>query len=588
MKIFIQTIYGIVGMKALIPFILIILQASLEGVGIMMLVPMLGYIGITSGGQIAGSINTLFTIVFDLFGFPRHLLTILFLYVLLISSREIIARTQRLLSARIQHNVVRTLCNRLYASICHAEWMFLVRTRSSDYAHTLTVDINRLGVGANTLIQITSFTMVLGIYIVIALCMSFTMTILTLFFGAILLLVLKDKIMSTRHTGKMETGLGRKLHSIITEHLGSMKLAKIFCAEEKSIERFGRVTRMYSENMIKFAGETTATRMWFGIISVVIMSAFIYVSIEVVNVSTVTLLILLFIFARMMPQISLLQQGFQQLVHVKPALTSFLEMEKACKDAADNIIKEKISPLVIKKSVCFNNVSFSYTKKERIDVLRYLSFSIPSRNTIAIVGHSGSGKSTIADILMGVLYPDSGEILIDGKPLSPELIMSWRRSVAYVPQENFLLNDTVRENLLWFNPGINDEDIYEALKLAAARQFVERLPKGLDTVIGDRGVRLSGGERQRIALARALLTKPQLLILDEATSSLDAENEKRIQESIEALHGNMTIVIIAHRLSTIRNADYIIVIDNGRVVETGTWAELISKEDGRFLKLSRI
>ncbi len=130
--------------------------------------------------------------------------------------------------------------------------------------------------------------------------------------------------------------------------------------------------------------------------------------------------------------------------------------------------------------------------------------------------------------------------------------------------------------------------MYNALTLAAAENFINKLPHGLDTLLGDRGVRLSGGERQRIALARALLMKPQLLILDEATSSLDTENEKRIQESIEALHGNLTIAIIAHRLSTIRNADQIIVIEKGRVVETGTWDELVSKENSRFLELSRI
>jgi ATP-binding cassette subfamily C protein len=141
---------------------------------------------------------------------------------------------------------------------------------------------------------------------------------------------------------------------------------------------------------------------------------------------------------------------------------------------------------------------------------------------------------------------------------------------------------------LWFNPGVNEEDILAALTHATARDFVERLPQGLDTLLGDRGVRLSGGERQRIALARALLMKPQLLILDEATSSLDTENERRIQESIEKLHGNLTIVIIAHRLSTIRNADQIIVVDNGKIVETGTWDELISRENGRLLELSRI
>lgn len=197
----------------------------------------------------------------------------------------------------------------------------------------------------------------LGIYIIIALSLSFTMTMLTLFCGALVLVILKNKIMSSSHTGKVETGLGRKLHSIVMEHLSSMKLAKIFCAEERSIDRFKKVTGMIMVNMITFANETATTRMWFGIISAVIMSVFIYISIDVLSMSTITLL--LFIFARMMPRISSLQQNFQLLLHIQPALASFLDMENSCKYAAENITNKTVSPLTIKDSVCFKNVSFS-------------------------------------------------------------------------------------------------------------------------------------------------------------------------------------------------------------------------------------
>lgn len=554
----------------------------------MMIVPLLGFIGITGEGGITGPINTFITIVFDILGLPKNLLMVLIIYILLISSREILMRKQKLLSSEIQQKIVLTLRNRLFASICHAEWLFLTKTRSSDFSHTLTVDINRLGNGANRFIQIISTTVLFGVYIMFALSLSFTMTILTLFCSAMILFILRSKIMSSQHTGKIETGLGRKLHSIIMEHLSSLKLSKIFCAEDRSIDRFKGITAMVTQNMIKFTKETAATRMWFGIMSVTIISFFIYISIEVVDLSTDVLLILLFIFVRMMPQVSSLQQNFQQLLHVQPALTSFLDMEKSCNDASEDIVNNNVTPLAIKDSVCLKNVSFSYNKEEKLEVIKSLSFSIPARSTTAIVGASGAGKSTIADLLMGLLCPDSGEVLIDRAPLSHKLLKSWRNVVAYVPQEDLLLNDTVRENLLWFNPSVSEENMREALAHAAAGDFVEKLPQGLDTMIGDRGVRLSGGERQRIALARALLMKPQLLILDEATSSLDVENERRIQESIEGLHGNLTIVIIAHRLSTIRNVDRIIVIEEGTVVETGSWKELLSKKDGRLLKLSRI
>ena len=161
-------------------------------------------------------------------------------------------------------------------------------------------------------------------------------------------------------------------------------------------------------------------------------------------------------------------------------------------------------------------------------------------------------------------------------------------ALADVAQDTFLFNDTVRANLLWVHPGASDGELTTALRMAAAEDFVLKLPNGIETVLGDRGVRLSGGERQRLALARALLRKPTLLLLDEATSNLDSENERRIQDAINALRGGITIVIIAHRLSTIRKADVIYVLDNGRIVECGNWEQLMLKENGRFRDLCRM
>ncbi len=171
--------------------------------------------------------------------------------------------------------------------------------------------------------------------------------------------------------------------------------------------------------------------------------------------------------------------------------------------------------------------------------------------------------------------PDKGSIRIDNHPLLPEDQYQWRRAVAYVPQDTFLFHDSIRHNLLWANANATESDLIEVLKLAAADEFVAKLPQGIDTVIGDRGIRLSGGERQRIALARALLAKPLLLILDEATSALDMEHERRIQQAIKSLHGELTIIIIAHRLSTIQHADRILAVENGRLIEPGPWIELM-------------
>jgi len=183
---------------------------------------------------------------------------------------------------------------------------------------------------------------------------------------------------------------------------------------------------------------------------------------------------------------------------------------------------------------------------------------------------------------MGLLSPTHGKMLVDGRLLKGPDLRPWRRGIGYVPQETFLLHDTLRHNLRWSNPDATDDELHEALHLAAADDFVAALPAGLDTVLGDRGMRLSGGERQRIALARALVRRPKLLILDEATNSLDGENQQRVQSAIQNLHGEMTIVIIAHRLSTVRDADQIVVLEEGQIVEVGGYQELLTCASGRF------
>ncbi len=215
-------------------------------------------------------------------------------------------------------------------------------------------------------------------------------------------------------------------------------------------------------------------------------------------------------------------------------------------------------------------------------MLRGVDLRIPAGATVAIVGPSGAGKSTIADLLMGLMPPASGRVMVDNVRLDASHAPAWREQVGYVAQDTPLFHDSVRANLLWARPEATEGELHDALRMAAADEFVARLPHGIDTVIGDRGATLSQGERQRIALARAILRRPRLLVLDEATNSLDSDNEARILGAIERMRGGLTVVLIAHRLSTVRRADLIYVVEDGAVVEWGDWRALCAKLDGRF------
>ena len=231
-----------------------------------------------------------------------------------------------------------------------------------------------------------------------------------------------------------------------------------------------------------------------------------------------------------------------------------------------------------------HRVSFRYDQTGPDAAVHQVDLVFPARQLTAITGPSGAGKSTLADLIMGLLAPASGRILIDGAPLDGPGLHDWRRAVGYVPQETFLFHDTIRANLHWAQPHAGEAELWRVLQMAAAAEFVAQLPRGLDTVVGDRGVRLSGGERQRLALARALLRRPALLLLDEATSNLDLDNEALIQQAVQRLHHDLTMVVIAHRLATIRLAHRIVVLDQGRVAAVGTWDQL-AKRPGLFRSL---
>jgi len=236
----------------------------------------------------------------------------------------------------------------------------------------------------------------------------------------------------------------------------------------------------------------------------------------------------------------------------------------------------------LKGNISFKNVSFSY--EEGNEVIKDISFEAPSGSVIALVGSSGSGKSTIAGLAATFLNPKSGKITVDGKDLSKVSLNSYRKNLGVVLQDEFLFEGTIRENILFSKPDATEKEIQKAVKAAYVNEFTDRFEKGLETVIGERGVKLSGGQRQRLAIARAILANPKIIILDEATSNLDTESETLIQKSLNKLITGRTTFVIAHRLSTIRQAHQILVIEEGKIAEQGTHDELIAKQ-GRYYDL---
>ncbi len=242
----------------------------------------------------------------------------------------------------------------------------------------------------------------------------------------------------------------------------------------------------------------------------------------------------------------------------------------------------------MKGEITFERVGFRYPSREEVVVLRDVSFSVAPGRQVALVGPSGAGKSTIASLLLRLYDPTEGRILFDGRGSEGFPLTALRSQMAVVMQDVFLFGGTIRENIAYGRPGATEEEITEAARQANAWDFIQSFPDKLDTVVGERGVQLSGGQRQRIAIARAVLKNPRILILDEATSSLDSESERQVQEALEKLMEGRTSLVIAHRLSTVRKADHIIVLNDGRIVEQGTHTDLISNGNGLYKTLTEL
>jgi len=253
-------------------------------------------------------------------------------------------------------------------------------------------------------------------------------------------------------------------------------------------------------------------------------------------------------------------------------------------------VKEErtVSTLKLQGEVEYRNVHFSYPTRKDIEVLKDVNFKIEPGKKIALVGASGSGKSTIVQLLLRFYGLDQGEILIDGKEVSAYDLLEYRQQMAIVPQEVLLFGGTIKENILYGKPDATEAEVKNAAQMANAWEFINGFPEGLETIVGERGVKLSGGQRQRIAIARAILKDPAILLLDEATSSLDAESEKVVQDALNVLMEGRTSIIIAHRLSTIRDVDQIYVIEDGRIVEQGTHSELSIMEEGAYNTLAKL
>ena len=479
----------------------------------------------------------------------------------------------------VQYRLITELRNKLYIHYHSLSLSFFNKQKSGELTSIIVNDVanmrQALTIGFQRMfvepINIIAFTSLL--FIISWQLASIAVIIIPLA-GFVIVKISRSIRRKSRRTAVKIAGIT----NIITETLASIRVVKAFAMENYEVDRFTKETNNYYNLMFRRSRLRSIAPPITETLGVVIGVALLWIGgSEVLANEGITsedfIRFILIMFSALQPIRSLSNVFAEVQVGAASAERVFhiLDTKPTIIDA-DNAIKD----IVFNEHISFDNVSFQYEDGES-EVLKEIDFSINKGSVVALVGSSGSGKSSIADLIPRFFEPTKGRITLDRIDIKDVRIKSLRNLMGIVTQETILFNDTISGNIAYGQKEVKSSKIHAAAEAANAKEFIDALPQGFNTVIGEKGVRLSGGQRQRLAIARALLKDPPILILDEATSSLDTESEKYVQEAIDNLMKDRTVLVIAHRLSTIVNADRIIVLDNGKIVESGTHTELLDK-----------
>ena len=509
--------------------------------------------------------------------------------IVVFSAKNISLYIKNITLSIVQYRLIRDLRNKLYSHFHYLSLSYFNKNKSGELTAVLVNDIDNM---RNSLSIMFQKLFVEPINIIILMSLLFIVSTKLALIALLIIPVSGIIIFGISHSIRRRSARSQAqlagMTSMIAETIGSMRIVKAFATKGFEINRFAKETQKYYKLMIRrdrlrfvsspvsetFGATIAALLLWVGARDVLVIES-------ISSEDFLRFILLLFSLFQPLKNLTNVVNELQNGLASADRVFAIMDIKSDIQDV-DNAIKVKD----LNSSLSFNNVSFSYGD-EKEKVLNNINFKINKGEIFALVGPSGAGKSTLVDLIPRFYDTLSGSIKIDGKDIKELELKSLRSLMGIVTQETFLFDDTVKANISYGVENISDDEIKDAAKAANAHEFIQKLPDGYNTIIGERGVSLSGGQKQRIAIARAIVKNPPILILDEATSSLDSESEKHVQSAIENLMSERTVFVIAHRLSTVHNANKILVLENGQIVQEGKHDDLINI-DGLYKQLHKM
>jgi ATP-binding cassette subfamily C protein len=560
------------GTRGIVAAVLVALGALFEGISLALIVPLLGIV--TGSGRSFGRLEQAATAAFGLFDIASPLgeLTLLLaLFGVVMIVRAIVIYNRDTMVADLQIAFVESLRLRVAERLATAPWAELARLRHARITHVMSGDIQRVGAATQFLLLcVVSLTMLTAQCVLVFLLAPLLalLTICILLAGAF---VVVPSVRRSYGFGGTITTAQLSLLNSTAQFLNGLKLALSQNLQPGFLAEFRQALAQLRHRQVDFMRRQSSSRLALTTLSAFAGGLLVLVGFGVLHVAPSSLIVLLLVIARMSGPAGQILQGSQQVAYALPAYAAVKELERDLAAVLQGPAETAVTPALPEGAIVFENVSYLHETEDAGGAsargIANINLTIRPRELVGVRGPSGAGKTTFVDLLVGLLAPQQGQITVAGQALQGVTLKAWREHVAYISQDPFLFHDTVRRNLAWVNPRASEDEMWNALTLVGADTLVRGMEQGLETVVGERGSLISGGERQRLALARAVLRKPRLLIMDEATSAIDVAGERQILERLRALSPRPAIVIVAHRAESLASCDRVVQIEGGRCLD---------------------